>query len=446
MFKYAIKRLLLMIPVFLGATLLVFLILSFVPGGPFERAVMQLKAEQMSGGGEAGGGGGSSQLGSNKLTEDQLDQLKRQYGLDKPVLVRYLVWLGVWPREVKSKKVTVGQTFRENVEYVQMGGRTFELQKWIKVEDKGGQIVISESGIGADFKFNDEYGELPNASQITNWYENDSWEIKEQKNGRLRLAQTAFSGIFTGDLGVSYNYSKPVTTLIMERLHISAYFGMIGFFLTYLICIPLGITKAVRHNSKFDLLTSGLIFMGYATPGFALGALLLVLFGGGSFWDIFPLGGFRSPNFEELSFMEKVWDQIHHTFLPVIAYMVGAFANLTILMKNSLMENLNQDYVRTAFAKGLDDRTAIYKHAVRNSLIPIATGLGRFIGIFLAGSYLVELVFNIDGIGLLSYKSVVNVDYPVFLGFLVINVVILLIGNLLSDFFYVLIDPRIKFD
>ena len=171
------------------------------------------------------------------------------------------------------------------------------------------------------------------------------------------------------------------------------------------------------------------------------------MFGSGAFMglELFPLGGFRSIDYDELSFFGKIADQIHHTVLPVICYMVGAFATLTILMKNSLMENLNQDYIRTAFAKGLPEEKVIYKHAVRNSLIPIATGLGGILGVFIAGSYLIELVFNIDGIGLLSFKAVVNSDYPIFLGFLVITILIMLFGRLLSDTLYVLIDPRIKF-
>ena len=283
------------------------------------------------------------------------------------------------------------------------------------------------------------------ADYINDWQPSTNW-TNELEGESVRISRFGISGIFTGDFGTSYVYEEPVLGLIGSRLYISAYFGIIGFILTYLVCIPLGIFKAIKHNSRFDFASSALIFAGYATPGYALGVLLLVLFGGGSFLDIFPLGGFRSTNWDELSFLGKIFDQLHHTFLPVVSYMVGSFATLTILMKNSLMDNLGQDYVRTAFAKGLDEKVVIFKHAVRNSLIPIATGLGGIIGIFLAGSYLIELVFNIDGIGLLGYKSIINVDYPVFLGFLVINVIILLVGNLLSDLLYVVIDPRIKFD
>ena len=199
------------------------------------------------------------------------------------------------------------------------------------------------------------------------------------------------------------------------------FLGLTGFFLSYLVCIPLGVFKAIRHGSRFDLFSSLVVFLGYSIPGWALGTALLVLLGGGSFLNIFPLGGFRPPNWEYLGFFDKVTSQIHYMFLPVFCYMIESFATLTILMKNSLMENLGQDYVRTAYAKGLSEHRVIFVHALRNSLIPIATGLGTEISIILAGSFLIEKVFNIDGMGYLGYTSILQRDYPVALGILVIS-------------------------
>ncbi len=247
------------------------------------------------------------------------------------------------------------------------------------------------------------------------------------------------------DLGTSFKYNQPVIDVITSRFPISIYFGLIGFFLAYAICIPLGVMKAVKHGSAFDLLSSMTVFIGYSIPGWALGGLLLVLFGGGSFFDVFPLGGFRSENWSELSTWGQITDQVNHTILPVLAYMVGSFATLTILMKNSLMENLGQDYVRTARAKGLSERAVVFGHALRNSLIPISTGLGHAIGLIMAGSYLIEKVFNINGIGYLGYTSIVDRDYSVVMGILVINTLLVLVGNILSDVLYVLVDPRIRF-
>jgi microcin C transport system permease protein len=251
--------------------------------------------------------------------------------------------------------------------------------------------------------------------------------------------------VLTLDLGKSFKYNTPVLELITSRFPVSIYFGLIGFFLAYLVCIPLGVAKAIRHAGVFDFASSAIVFMGYSVPGWALGAVLLVLLGGGSFWDVFPLGGFRSPEWQSLGVLDKILDQAHHTILPVLAFAVGSFASLTILTKNSLMENLGQDYVRTAFAKGLPESRVIFVHALRNSLIPVCTGLGHAISILMAGSYLIERVFNIDGIGYLGYTSVVERDYAVVMGILVINTLLVLVGNILSDVLYVLVDPRIRF-
>lgn len=248
--------------------------------------------------------------------------------------------------------------------------------------------------------------------------------------------------LLQGEFGKSYMFSQPVLEVIGDRLPISMFYGITGFLLTYLVCIPLGIIKAVKHGSKFDIVSSVLVFMGYALPGFALGAVLLVTLGSAGY---FPLGEFRSLDWDSMSLWGKVIDQLHHAVLPLIAYMVGGFATLTILMKNSLMENLGQDYVRTAFAKGLPEKKVIMVHALRNSLIPIVTGLGHFIGIIFAGSFLIETVFNIDGLGYVGYQAVVQRDYTFVMGNLVIGIFILTLGNILSDIFYVIVDPRIKF-
>lgn len=249
------------------------------------------------------------------------------------------------------------------------------------------------------------------------------------------------------DMGESYSYSKPVSRMLRDRFPVSLLFGLTGFLIAYTICIPLGVYKAVRHGTAFDLVSSGIVFMGYAIPGWALGITLMVLFGkGGPFLQIFPPGGIhRADGFEQLSFLAQVADVAWHMVLPVLCYTLGSFAALTVLMKNSLMENLGQDYVRTAFAKGLDERTVIFKHALRNSLIPIATGLGHQISLVIAGSYLIEYTFDIHGFGHLGFRAIQERDYPIVLGILVFSASLKLIGNILSDLLYCLIDPRIRF-
>jgi len=341
MLSYFIRRFLLIIPTFIGITLVTFVILQVVPGGPLEMELMKLR-------GLGQGGEYNSSIGSGtvNIPESALKEMKEFYGFDKPIPVRYFNWL-------------------------------VNLLKF--------------------------------------------------------------------DFGKSYMYAEPVWDLIASKFKVSIYFGVISFILTYLICVPLGVIKAVKSGSKFDFISSFLVFLGYSTPGWAFGALMLILFGGGSMWNVFPLGGFRSEDFESMNFFQQVIDQIHHTILPVTAYIIGNFATLTILTKNSVIENLSQDYVKTAFAKGLPERRVIFSHALRNSLIPITTGIGSYLGLILAGSMLIEKVFNIQGMGLLAFNSIINRDYPVTMGILVISSVLMLIGNIISDMVYAWADPRIRF-
>ena len=343
MTAYFIRRLLLVIPTFIGITLAVFVIMHFVPGGPVERQIMRFQMAAMT---QGSGPSVTSGRESNSLPEEAIQEIRRYYGFDKPVHIRYARWL---------------------------------------------------------------------------------WNV-------VHL-----------DLGTSYVYQDPVWDVIKSRFPVSIFLGLTGFLLSYLVCVPLGVLKAVRHGSRFDFASSVLVFLGYAVPGWALGTALLVLFGGGSFWSVFPLGGFRPDNWEYLSAWGKITGQLRHMFLPVVCYMVGAFATETILTKNSLMENLGQDYVRTAFAKGLSEGRVIFVHALRNSLIPLVTGLGNAISLVLAGSFLIERVFNIDGMGYLGYTAILQRDYPVALGILVIGSVLMLVGNILSDIIYAVVDPRIRF-
>ncbi len=248
------------------------------------------------------------------------------------------------------------------------------------------------------------------------------------------------------DLGESRINYKKVTDLIVSKLPVSLSFGLTGFVLSYLICIPLGIFKALHQGEKFDIISSFIIFFTYSMPIFALSMLLLYFFASGEFLSIFPLGHEVSDNYESLEPFEKVLDWAHHMFLPVLCYTFHSFAVLTILMKNSLLEEISKDYVRTAVSKGMSFREAVYKHAFRNSLIPIATGFGSNLTLVLAGSLIIELVFNIDGIGQLSFTAVTQRDTDLMMGLLLIQSFLALLGNIISDICYVVIDPRIKFE
>jgi microcin C transport system permease protein len=249
--------------------------------------------------------------------------------------------------------------------------------------------------------------------------------------------------VLQGDLGTSYRYNEDVWDVISERFPISLFYGLVSLVITYLVCIPLGVVKAIGHRSVMDNVTSIIVFAGYAVPGYVLGALLLLFFAVERDW--FPMGGFTSYDFHTMSTGEQVMDVLHHATLPLICYLIGSFAVTTMLMKNNLMDNLAADYVRTAVAKGVPFKRAVTGHALRNSLIPIATTFGQNITLLVSGSFLIETIFDIDGFGLLGLTSIFDRDYPVVMGIVLLASLLLLIGNILSDILVALVDPRVRF-
>jgi microcin C transport system permease protein len=251
--------------------------------------------------------------------------------------------------------------------------------------------------------------------------------------------------VFRLNLGTSYTYEEPVWKVISSKFPISLFFGLTSFILSYLISIPLGMAKAIRNRTAFDSTTSVLIFAGYVIPGYALGILLIVFLGGGSYLNLFPISGIVSDNFKTLSGLAKVLDFLHHMVLPMTCYMVGEFAFLTMLLKNSLLEEIKKDYMRTALAKGVPFRRAVWKHAFRNSFIPLATRMSEIFTLMFAGALLIEKVFDIDGMGLLVYNSITSRDYNVVMGIILLTSVLTLVGRLFSDILYAVVDPRITF-
>ena len=262
----------------------------------------------------------------------------------------------------------------------------------------------------------------------------------------VRLASWTYK-LFTFQFGESYFHHKKVIALVREKLPVSLWLGVSSFFLTYLLCIPLGVAKAVREGTSFDVVTSVIVLLGYSVPGFVLGVLLIWLLGGGSFWDVFPIAGLHSDNFDALNNWDQFKDTIHHLVLPLICLNIGSFAVMTTLTKNTVVENMRQQYVLTARAKGVKERWVIWRHVFRNSMIPLVTGFaGSFLTMFFSGSLLIETLFSLDGLGLLSYKSVMARDYPVVMASQFFFSVLFVLGNLLSDILYVVVDPRITFD
>ena len=346
MAAYILKRLLLMVPTLIGVLLITFIVIQFVPGGPVEQLVAQLKGQGAHG--EVSAGTEGLYRGAKGLDEERIAELKAFYGFDKPAWQRFAAMLGNY---------------------------------------------------------------------------------------------------LTFNLGDSYFHHQSVLELVLDKLPVSVSIGLWTFFITYLACIPLGIAKAVRDGSRFDLVTSTLILIGYAIPGFVLGIALLVLFGGGSFWDLFPLRGLTSDNWEQMSLLGKVLDYLWHMVLPITASVVGSFAVMTMLTKNSFLEEIRKQYVLTARAKGLSENAVLYRHVFRNAIIPLITGFpSAFLAAFFTGSLLIETIFSLDGLGLLSYESVLKRDYPVVKGTLYLFTLIGLVGKLLTDICYVLVDPRIQFE
>lgn len=331
-----------LIPTLFGITFVVFGIINLAPGSPVEQKLQQLRF----GGADGGAGGETSSKGQAGVSKEVLDALNKQYGFDKPIHIRYWIW-------------------------------------------------------------------LKNLSQF--------------------------------DFGESYTYEEDVTDVVASKLPVSLQFGIVSLILAYAISIPLGIYKAIKDGSTFDQVSSFLLFLAYSIPGFMLAIFLIVFFAGGSFYDFFPIGGLYSDFYDEMTFWERVVDRIYHFVLPTICYTIGSFTTLTILMKNSLIEEIRKDYIRTARAKGVSEKVVYLKHALRNALIPIVTGLGSFLSVFFAGSLLLEKIFQLDGMGLLGFNSLLSRDYNVLMGLVFIQSLLMLVGNIISDIAYVLVDPRIDF-
>jgi microcin C transport system permease protein len=334
LFVYLIRRLLLLIPTFLGITLVTFFLINLAPGGPVDQKIQQIRFAEGSGG------------MTSSVTEEMIQELKKQYGFDKLLLERYLIWV---------------------------------------------------------------------------------------KN------------LLMFDFGRSFTYEEPVIDVIQSKLPVSMQFGFVSLFLTYLICIPLGVKKAISAGGLFDKVSGLILYFAYSVPTLVLGIFLVVFFAGGSYYQWFPIGGVRSDNFENFGFLGQLLDRVHHFVLPTLCYLIGGFTQLTMLMRNTMLDVIKMDYVRTARAKGLSENLVYFRHALRNALIPVATGLGSFFAAFLAGSLIIETIFDLDGIGKLSYTSIFTRDYNVIMGLTFISSLLLVMGRLLSDIIYVLIDPRIDF-
>jgi microcin C transport system permease protein len=509
MTAYFARRLMLVPFTFIAITLMVYSVLRVVPGGPVEQAemVMQMSAMQ----GEAGGVGGGdiTDTGEMQLDEESLQALQRYYSLDRPIIVGYMQWLGVLPRERRTRVqastierhpdvferlrelnsakqhyqdqfadileennlMYAGGEFYEEIADIVMAGdhvpdNIRERAERMRVDGFRGRARhlswLMERGYSARGNIlyekvdSDTYSEKQDVLQQAEWILKktalidfklddvlDKYGYEIERAGSIYKVDTHFGGILQLDFGRSYTHGRPVISLIVSKMEVSIQFGLIGYFMTWIVCIPLGVFKALKHRSVFDTGTSFVVFLGYAMPGFIVALVLLSTVAANVDW--LPLGGYKPDNIEEMTLIEAIIGRIRHMLIPVIGYMVGGFATMTILMKNSLLDNLGADYVRTGFAKGLSEKRVVFVHALRNSLIPITAGIGHAIGLLFAGSFLIEKTCNIDGMGLMGFEAVLQRDYPIIMATLVIGVIIRLFGNIFSDIIWALIDPRIRF-
>ncbi len=337
---YFLKRILALIPMFFLMTATYFCIQNYLPGGPVQEALARVTGM----GGEAGG-----RIMSPTDIKKLKHELDVQYGLDKPVITRYFLWI---------------------------------------------------------------------------------------KN------------IVTLNFGDSIVTRSPAIEQIIERLPISLSFGIPSFFLTYLICIPLGVMMALKDGSKFDSISSFLLFIFYSIPSLVFAIIFLLVFCTDRVLPhgaLFPLGGWHSDNYEEMSFLQKIYDVAKHMFLPVLASLFSNFTVLAFLQKNSMLEVIRSDYIRTARAKGLSERVVIFKHALRNALLPLMVGFGTLLGTFLGGSLIIEPIFGLPGLGVLSLQALASRDFNVIMAIVVLQSIAILLGQLLSDIAYVVVDPRIEY-
>lgn len=341
MLKYVFKRILLMLPTLFGITIVTFMLINIAPGGPIEQKIQAIRFSRGK------GSLGAVTSGSQMVSPEIIEALKKQYGFDKPLLQRYWLWL-------------------KNA---------------------------------AQFKFGD-----------------------------------------------SFVHGRSAMSVILERVPVSLQFGVASFLITYGVSIVLGLFMAVKANKSWDIaLSFGLITLA-ALPAFILGVLLLVFFAGETFLDIFPMGYLYSDNYYALSPWHKFLDRAHHFILPLVCYVIGGFTALTMLGRNSVLEESHKDYARTARAKGLSERKIYGKHILRNALIPMVTGIGGALAMFLSGSVLVESVFQLQGIGALGFQSVLSRDYNLIMALLYLSSLLLLVGNLLGDMIYMVVDPRVRLE
>ncbi|MEO1328366.1 MAG: ABC transporter permease subunit [Pseudomonadota bacterium] len=399
---YILRRLLLIIPTLLGIMLVNFVVIQFAPGGPVEQVIAELNQADASATGRISGGGGDLQGGGDAADAGY----RGARGIDPAIIADLEAQFGF-------VRVVCDDGYEGPV----------------KVSAKECRVsVVCEPGY-----------EGPQTL--------DAAECEKERIPAYERFFTMVLKYLTFDFGESYSKSRPVIDLILEKLPVSLSLGFWTFVLSYSISIPLGIRKAVQDGTPFDSWTSGVVIIGYAIPNFLFAVLLLVYFAGGSYFQWFPLRGLASDGWENMNLLEKIADYFWHICLPILSMAVSGFATLTLLTKNSFLDEIKKQYVLTARAKGLVESRVLYGHVFRNAMLIVIAGFpSAFILLFTTGALLIESVFSLDGLGLLGFEAIVGRDYPLVFGTLYIFSLVALVAQLITDITYTLIDPRIDFE
>jgi microcin C transport system permease protein len=489
MWSYILKRFLLMIPTGIGVITVFFVVSEFVPGGPLDQVETMIvgQANQAEVGDMANFGDEDS-TGAVKIDPQMRMQIKRKLGLNHDVWTRYFRMLLSYGQDsmVSSKEVDAGSarklSFRGDSLWVYRAAEAYHVfENRCEAHGESSQVTFDKqsgewvSTSDSAIRFNPETGaQIDGEQQLARVpvrvKAESFWELEYLANGdRLKVRETRdeiylketawqslmngenWHGLFLFKFPTSITKNKKCYELIRERLKVSMRLGITSFFITYTLCILLGVSKAARNGTVFDTATSVLVLIGYGIPGFVLAVFLIKAFGpsSDSWVSLIPLRGIQSPPeiYDALTPLGKFWDNVHHMIAPVICLTISSFAGLTMLTKNSVLEEFHQLYAVAARARGLSKRKVLLKHVLRNSLIPLVTGFpARFVMMFFAGSLLIEKIFSLDGLGLLSFTALVERDYPLIISNLFIFTFIGLTCRLLSDIGYVIVDPRISFE
>ena len=458
MWRYFVKRILLIFPTLFGISIITFIIIKMAPGDP---TAFKMGNQQ------------SGMSSDQNLAKQVIEQTREIYGLDKPLLLNFKIfnYEDNWEDVVaylEAGNPTSGRAYDDIVEPIKQADEVavpflVSLLEQESIDEKERLVALEILTLKQKLSISSEMSIEKQLEYVRNWWYGgtDSTGVERQPamDTYQFSAWNKFTRIFTDaqyprwlvnmmtlDFGNSIKDNRPVLDHIKESVPVSLIFTFTSFVLAYLIAIPLGIYSATHQYTTGDKVTTVILFVLYSLPNFWVATMAIVFFGGGDFLNIFPVSGLHSVGYEEMGAWDRFVDLLHHIALPLIIWTYGSFSALSRYMRGSMLEVIRQDYIRTARAKGLSERVVTYKHALRNSLIPIITMLANLLPLAISGSIIIESIFSIPGMGQLSFNAVLFRDYPIIMAVTTISAMLTLLGILLSDLLYAVVDPRITFE